>query len=59
MKSKQPIQLDPFDDSIPKCKCDAPGLSDHTCPFKMEIHDDDKSLCNCCANCRYECGLDI
>ncbi len=31
----------------------------HTCPFKIEINDDNKTLCDCCANCTQECALDI
>lgn len=32
---------------------------DHPCPFKDEIHDDRETLCNCCAECRYQCQMDI
>lgn len=31
----------------------------HPCPYKAEIGDDAETLCNCCADCEYECAQDI
>ena len=30
----------------------------HTCPFAEDIHGS-QGLCNCCADCEYECAMDI
>lgn len=30
----------------------------HTCPFAVEINDDE-TLCNCCVDCEHECAMDI
>ncbi len=39
-------------------KCNNPADDEDTCPFHLEIHDDD-SLCACCDDCRQQCALDI
>lgn len=31
----------------------------HTCPYASEINNDDETLCDCCADCTYECQMDI
>ena len=36
-----------------------PAEEPHLCPFGREIHGDDESLCNCCADCEYQCAMDI
>ncbi len=41
------------------CQGKNPGDDDHTCPYQSEINDDNESLCNCCADCSYECALAI
>lgn len=42
------------------CNCDKnDALEDHECPFKVEIHDDEDTLCNCCEECMYECAMDV
>lgn len=49
----------------PDCTC--PKLGDaeyifaetHTCPFKVEIHDDRETLCSCCNHCTSECGMSV
>jgi len=28
------------------------------CPYKLEIYNDDKSLCSCCKECRHDCYLE-
>lgn len=35
------------------------GKAMHSCPFRVEIHDDEKTLCNCCDNCTHECAMDV
>ena len=40
-------------------RCSNPANADEdTCPFHLEIHDEDIS-CKCCENCRDQCALDI
>lgn len=41
------------------CRCGEPGEDEHTCPFAEDINDDHESLCNCCAECQYQCAMDI
>ncbi len=42
------------------CRCGKKGSSEkHTCPYKVDIDDDSKTLCNCCADCQHECSMDI
>jgi len=31
----------------------------HPCPYKQDINDDDKTLCECCEVCIRECAMDI
>lgn len=33
--------------------------SPHTCPFAVEIDDDNESLCTCCEECEENCRMDI
>lgn len=41
------------------CKCgQRSDYGYHTCPFAMEIHNDDDQ-CNCCRDCEHECAMDI
>jgi hypothetical protein len=40
-------------------KCGRPGQPDHPCPFQLEVHNDDKVLCNCCRECQAKCGQGI
>lgn len=30
-----------------------------TCPYQVEINGDDKTLCNCCPECRRDCAMDV
>lgn len=50
-------------DNKPECSCErcsAPVDGElHTCPYQEDINDDHESLCNCCADCSYECCMDI
>ena len=41
-----------------KCKCGSDAVSLHRCPYNVEIGDGTK-MCNCCANCRYTCSLEV
>lgn len=41
------------------CTCKTEENEDHTCPFAEEILGDDKTLCNCCPECTYQCADDI
>lgn len=40
------------------CKTNAAEES-HSCPYKAEINDDEKTKCDCCADCRQDCADDI
>jgi hypothetical protein len=40
------------------CGC-GEDIEPHGCPFAEEIHGDTESLCNCCADCEYQCAMDI
>lgn len=41
-------------------RCGSDGIGGlHTCPYKVEIHNDEETLCNCCAFCQDECLGDI
>lgn len=31
----------------------------HTCPYRTEIYDDQKTRCNCCDSCMDECAGDV
>lgn len=31
----------------------------HECPFEKEIHGNDKTECNCCDDCTYDCYMEI
>lgn len=35
------------------------GKELHSCPYKSDIDDNDKELCNCCEDCEEECAMDI
>lgn len=35
------------------------ALLPHVCPYKLDIHDDDETLCTCCEDCTRECADDI
>lgn len=36
-----------------------PANEPNTCPYGEEINNDNESLCNCCNECRQECGWNI
>jgi hypothetical protein len=36
-----------------------PDKDDHICPFADEIHNDDQTTCNCCANCTMVCHDEV
>lgn len=31
----------------------------HPCPYRVEIDEDEESLCNCCKECREKCADNI
>jgi hypothetical protein len=40
--------------------CGNPASAEpHACPFKGEVHEDNTTLCNCCATCTRECADDV
>ncbi len=42
------------------CRCgNAAQLPVHTCPYAVDINDDTKTLCNCCADCERDCAMNI
>jgi len=43
-----------------KCQnCNGVAEPLHPCPFKDEVDNDDKTLCNCCQKCTQQCEDDI
>lgn len=40
-------------------KCDENEYDLHTCPFRVEIDDDEETLCNCCEECTQDCADNI
>ena len=56
-KKKKKISID----NKEKCQgCNnKPSEELHTCPYKEEINEDHKTLCNCCKECTQECCWDI
>lgn len=47
------------EDKIIMCRCGRRGKESHTCPYGEDIHNDSKTMCNCCDRCRDECSDDI
>jgi hypothetical protein len=45
-------------DECQRCSATVPLANEHTCPFAVEIHDDD-TLCNCCDDCAGNCRMEI
>lgn len=42
------------------CKCGKnPADSEHTCPFRSDVYNDNETMCSCCSDCRHECAMDI
>ena len=39
--------------------CNNTDEEPHTCPYAEDINDDHETLCTCCADCQYECAMDI
>ena len=35
------------------------AVEPHTCPYSVDVHEDSKTLCICCAECKYQCADDI
>ncbi len=52
---------DNFDDieGVGACKCGQPGDFSHSCPYRAELNNDEKTLCNCCSACRQDCAHDV
>lgn len=42
-----------------RANCSAAAEELHSCPFKIEIHDDEETLCDCCEDCEHECAMEI
>lgn len=42
-----------------KCVCGKAGETEHTCPFREDVHGDHTTLCNCCVDCQNACRADI
>jgi hypothetical protein len=53
------MKIDQEVDNDRVCKCGEEGTSFHTCPFLVEIDDDNESVCNCCDECTEQCRMDI
>ncbi len=39
--------------------CTGEALEPHTCPYRRDVDDDEKTLCTCCSNCQDGCCDDI
>jgi len=48
-------------ENMSKCpKCEKNESEDeHPCPYKIELFDDEESLCDCCMECRFNCAMDV
>ena len=65
------IEGQPYKDEADRNKKDAPApelcssccknekRDDHTCPYKVEINENEDYKCNCCEECEYNCSQDI
>lgn len=42
-----------------RCHCGEIEIESHTCPYKVDIKDDTKTLCNCCDFCKHVCSEEI
>jgi hypothetical protein len=31
----------------------------HSCPYSLEIEEDDTPCCNCCEDCEDECAMEV
>ncbi len=44
----------------PTCdECENAREEPHACPFKVDVKNDESTLCRCCKECTYQCGRDI
>ena len=47
-------------DTLSEChRCGGVSEEPHTCPYRLDVHDDRTSLCTCCDECRSTCADDI
>jgi len=54
------VALELTPETSAKCKCSVNDAQpDHTCPYRQDINDDNKTLCNCCDSCQQNCADDI
>lgn len=42
-----------------QCKCGAPALPPHICPYQSDVNGDHKTKCNCCEQCEAVCKDEI
>lgn len=42
-----------------KCGVNPASLEPHTCPYQIDIYDNDTKYCTCCDDCEYACLMDI
>ena len=40
------------------CTC-AEGHDEHSCPYQVDVNDDQEFMCRCCPRCMEECVMDI
>lgn len=53
------MENEEYDDHVCRCRCgEEVDGNMHPCPFRQEIHGCDEE-CNCCADCQYQCAMDI
>lgn len=53
------VENDRETDKKETCSCGNNSAIKHSCPYRIEIHDDSASLCKCCSKCEDECRLSI
>lgn len=42
------------------CKCGKREKQElHTCPYSVDVNNDEETLCDCCDECTYQCAQDI
>lgn len=61
MENKSPVAVMGYGLPAPvMCKCGAfVAQPDHLCPFALDVHDDNETMCSCCDRCAGECAADI
>ena len=54
----RPLTLKELEENTQKDRADWLGGA-HPCPFRSEVHDDDRDWCFCDKDGRHECAMDV